>query len=171
MKAAAIEQAPAGDMAATLKHMLAEADAAGLAPGEAPAPELDPEQQKAAAIAERAAEIAGYLDALVEAAKAADIPKLEELLPADRRAKIARAAGAVAVKRGWSTGDLFARWKEEIELVEALAPILIFAGTVLWQRIQPAKPALPKPAAPQVPAAAAPASARKPLVEVNGQPV
>lgn len=170
--AAAAGAPPADD----LSRMLADADGAGLAPGEAPPIALDPEQQKEAAIAQAAAEFRGYLDALVEAAGSMEIPKVAELLPEKRRDKIARAAGAVAIKRGWTMGDIFARWREEIELVEALSPILIFVGLQVWERLKARNaPALPKPApapaAVATPAPIAPAGTKKPTFEVNGEPV
>lgn len=168
-------QSPVKAADADLARMLADADGAGFAPGEAPPPPLDPEQQKEAAIAQAATEFRGYLDALVEAATSMEIPKVAELLPEKRRDKIARAAGAVAIKRGWTLGDMFARWREEIELVEALSPILIFAGLQVWERLKARNaPALPKPApapAAATPAPIAPAGTKKPTFEVNGEPV
>lgn len=177
--------APVDDLAAR-----AAAIDAGMigAPGAPAAPAATPEQQaeqgKAEAIASAAQEARGYLDTLATLAEEAGIKPVAELLTPDRREKIARAFGAVAVKRGWTMGVLFTRWKEEAELVEACMPLIVYAGTLAWQSYRtkgkPTAPALhqeqPAPVpAPEAAPPAAPAAKtttkKKPTFVINGEPV
>lgn len=170
--------APVDDLAAR-----AAAIDAGVIGGTA-APIATPEQQQsdqqAEAIAASAKEARGYLDTLAALAEEAGIKQVAELLTPDRRDKIAQAFGAVAVKRGWTMGVLFTRWKEEADLVEACMPLIVYAGTLAWQSYRnKGKPALPTPApaapaAPATPPAPAPektTSKKKPTFVINGEPV
>lgn len=143
-------------------------------------PEQQQQDQQAETIAAAAKEARGYLDALAALAEEGGIKQVAELLPPDRREKIAQAFGAVAVKRGWTMGDLFTKWKEEAALVEACMPLLVYAGTLAWQSYRnKGKPALPKPeAAPEAPAAPPapapeekPTAKKKPTFIINGEPV
>jgi hypothetical protein len=169
---------PADDIAA--RAALADAGiiaAPGAPAGQAPTPEAAADQAKGDAISAAAAEFRGYLDAAVAMATEAGIAKIPELMPAERREKIAAAFGAVAVKRGWTMGDLFAKWREEAALVEACMPLIIYGGMLAWDAMKkknaPARivPADAPGAAPVVPAAPPPGEKRAPMVTINGAPM